>query len=37
MGKKRQKDEMDSETYPFQNSYIYMFLPREHQNNATYS
>lgn len=37
MGKKSQKDEMDSETYPFQNSYIYMFLLREHQNNATYS
>lgn len=37
MGKKSQKDKMDSETYPFQNSYIYMFLPRKHQNNATYS
>lgn len=36
MGKKSQKDKMDSETYLFQNSYIYMFLPREHQNNATY-
>lgn len=30
MGKKSQKDEMDSDTYPFQNSYIYMFLPRKH-------
>ena len=37
MGKKNQKDEMDSETYPFQNSYIYIFLPRKHQNNATYT
>lgn len=37
MGKKSQKDEMDSETNPIQNSYIYMFLPRKHQNNATYS
>ena len=24
MGKKSQKDEMDSETYPFQDSYIYV-------------
>lgn len=30
MGKRSQKDEMDSDTYPFQNSYIYMFLPRKH-------
>ena len=25
MGKKSQKDEMDSETYPIQNSYIYFY------------
>lgn len=24
MGKRSQKDEMDSKTYPFQNSYIYV-------------
>ena len=36
MGKRSQKDEMESETNPIQNSYN-MFLPRKHQNNATYS
>ena len=28
MGKKSQKDEMDNETYPIQNSYIYVSTTR---------
>lgn len=28
MGKRSQKDKMDSETYPFQNSYIYVSTTR---------
>ena len=31
MGKKSQKDEMDSETNPIQNSYIYVFTTQTSQ------
>ena len=36
MGKKSQKDEMDNETYPFQNSSIYIYVSTTQTSEQRY-